>query len=154
MKLEVLPVADWEKVASLLEGVPYMVSFPSILRGQGKEIWEKDWRGHGSVWKENRPEYFVINSQAAWLYAKKEFADLKLITDEMMYETNGEAEEVYRRMGAEAHMVQVYGRIRVMKSAGPLNTRKLITPKRDSFVADIHRTYGYVSNLYKRPGVE
>ncbi len=64
------------------------------------------------------------------MYAKKEFADLKLITDEMMYETNGEAEEVYRRMGAEAHMVQVYGRIRVMKSAGPLNTRKLITPKR------------------------
>lgn len=151
VKLEVLPVADWEKAASLLEGVPYMISFPPILRGQGKEIWEKDWRGHGSVWKENRPEYFVINSQAAWLYAKKEFADLKLITDEMMYETNGEAEEVYRRMGAEAHMVQVYGRIRVMKSAGPLNTRKLITPKRDSFVADIHRTYGYVSIYTKDP---
>ena len=151
VKLEVLPVADWEKAASLLEGVPYMISFPPILRGQGKEIWEKDWRGHGSVWKENRPEYFVINSQAAWLYAKKEFAGLKLITDEMMYETNGEAEEVYRRMGAEAHMVQVYGRIRVMKSAGPLNTRKLITPKRDSFVADTHRTYGYVSIYTKDP---
>ena len=85
------------------------------------------------------------------MYANTEFAVLNLITDEMMYETNGEAEEVYRRMGAEAHMVQVYGRIRVMKSAGPLNTRKLITPKRDSFVADIHRTYGYVSIYTKHP---
>ena len=33
----------------------------------------------------------------------------------------------------------------------PLNTRKLITPKRDSFVADIHRTYGYVSIYTKDP---
>ena len=47
--------------------------------------------------------------------------------------------------------VQVYGRIRVMKSAGPLNTRKLITPKRDSFVADTHRIYGYVSIYTKDP---
>ena len=151
VKLETLPVEDWEKAASLLMGSSYMLSFPPVLRGWGKEKWEKDWHSYGSVWKERKPEYFVINSQAAWLYAGKEFADIKLITDEMMYETNGEAEEVYRQMGAGAHMVQAYGRIRVMKSAGPLDTKKLVTPKRDSFVADTRRNYGYVSIYTKEP---
>ena len=149
LKLVTLPPEQWQEAADLLAGEPCMISFPTILRGDGKKRWDEIWAKYGKAFA--GVSYFLINSQQAWLYAGKYFSDAIWLTAENMYEMNSEAAESNGMLGASGHLVKVYGRIEVMKTAGALAADYLKTPKKDEFVVIHHKKYGYHSIYTKQP---
>ncbi|MCR5690690.1 MAG: DUF3656 domain-containing protein, partial [Eubacterium sp.] len=155
LKLADLGPEDWQEAAKLLEDANYWISFPPILRGEGRENWDQIWQERGHVFE--KASAFVINSQVAWLYGRQCFSNLTWITAENMYEYNGEAKKVYQDMGARGHMSQVYGRIEAMKTRGPVPVKSLQTPRKDAFVVVDHPDYGYRSiytkNTYDKKAV-
>ena len=54
LKLEDIPSGDWEEAAGVLAGRRMALSFPRILRGKGKRVFEQEWEQYGGAFMGDR----------------------------------------------------------------------------------------------------
>lgn len=164
LKLEDMPSGEWEKAAEILGGRRFSLSFPRILRGSGKQVFEQEWIEKGFVMMQGKPEIIVINSYAMILYARRFFPDALWIADTNLYQENQWAAEAYLEWGIQPPLVTVYGRIPVMVTEGCLAktltlcgqgevTIPFTTPKGDKFVVVNHCKYCYNTIYTEKPAV-
>ncbi len=164
LKLEDIPSGDWEEASGLLAGRRMALSFPRILRGKGKRVFEKEWEQYGGVFMGGQTEMIVVNSYAMVLYAGSFFPDAKLTADTNLYQENRWAAEAYAGWGIQPPFVTVYGRVPVMVTEGCLaktlslcgrgeNRIPFTTPKGDKFVVVNHCKYCYNTIYTEQPAV-
>lgn len=164
LKLEDIPCIQWEEAAGLLTGRRMALSFPRILRGKGKRMFEQEWEEYGGVFMGGRTEMIVVNSHAMFLYAGKFFPDAVLTADTNLYQENRWAAEAYADWGIQPPLVKVYGRVPVMVTEGCLaKTLSLCgrgefripftTPRGDKFVVVNHCKYCYNTIYTEKPAV-
>lgn len=159
LKLEDIPPKDWQKAVDLLDKRDYAVSFPRVLRGAGKKVWEKDWKIYGTVFQNNKPSLLIINSHAMYLEAREWLPDVPMAAEDNLYRKNERAKEVYRKMGMTGLPNCCYGRTAVMVTEGcvpgtcePEQQRILLqTPKKDKFIVVKHCHYCYNTIYTEQP---
>ena len=161
-KLVDFPAKCWEEAAKILSGERFAIEFPRILRGKGRNSFEKNWEQYGSVFREICPEAIVVNSHRSLLYAEKYFEGITWYADENLYRKNKRAEEVYHDFGLVPAKKRNYGRTAVMvtegcvcSSMGHCGTGEkrvsLRGPKGDEFVAVMHCEYCFNTIYTKEP---
>lgn len=164
LKLEDLPSGDWKEAAELLRGRKLALSFPRILRGRGKEIFDHEWKTEGNVFSGNMVSFVIVNSFAMILYAARLFPDAVRIADTNLYRENRMAESVYHEFGIRPPVPVIYGRIPVMVTesclarnlslCGSGEKRIPVTaPKGDKFVVVNHCKYCYNTIYTEQPAV-
>ena len=160
LKLEDMNPSEWKPAVMLLEGKRLAVSFPRVLRGEGKKAWEKIWETYGDVFSEEKVEAVIVNSHAMYLYAKKYWKSATLYADTNMYQENRWATETYHDFSILPSHQRVYGRIPVMvtescvaRTLGQCGKGEkqisIKTPKGDVFVVVNHCHYCY-NTIYEQ----
>ncbi len=160
LKLEDLPPEDWQTAVDFIADKEYAVSFPRVIRGNGKKVWEKMWKTYGSVFQNKKPSLFIINSHAMYLQVREWFPEIPMAAEENLYRKNERAKEVYRKMGIAGLPKCCYGRTAVMVTEGcvpgkcePEQQRILLqTPKKDKFIVVKHCHYCYNTIYTEQPG--
>ncbi|MCH5252354.1 MAG: DUF3656 domain-containing protein, partial [Lachnospiraceae bacterium] len=162
LKLEDIPSGDWKEAAEILREKDCAISFPRVLRGQGRACFEREWETKGKVFQNLSMAAVIINSPAMLLYARKWWKDALWYGDENFYMENRQARAVYASLGIHPSPVRLYGRIPVMvtescvkRTLGQCGQGKdrltLITPKGDEFVVVNHCKYCYNTIYAKKP---
>lgn len=118
LKLLELPPEQWETAVEILAGQRYALEFPRILRGKGKNVFEKMWEQHGPVFFRVLPKAIVVNSYRSLIYAGNYFGGIIRYADDNIYRENKRAVAVCQELGMIPAPKRNYGRTAVMVSRG------------------------------------
>lgn len=149
LKLLDYPAEGWGDAVKLLDGRPFALTFPRILRGKGRKSFEEKWEKYGRVFCKIVPEAIVVNSFRSYLYARDFFPGRIWYADENLYCKNGRARKEYEKLGMIPAPPRSYGRCAVMvtegcvaatlgQCGGGVTRLSLTGPKGDAFEAVMH----------------